>query len=341
VPGRWRELTPKSIDLSQSPCSDITIYAGDPKTLFAVYGNAGIFKSTDAGVTWVQIGNLPTPNSLGRIRVDPKNPKHLYTTGGVTGSSWGFWVSDDGGDTWTMPGAFTDGANTTWTSDIYNIVVDQDDFNHFIMSSHRGWNCCGDDAGIVESTDGGKTFIAHMPPTGMNHGNGIAILQDKANNQGDGNTWLVGGGYASGIFKTSDAGKTWKKVNSDLQDNHGGFFANYSPQGYVYIGVANGLGRSTDNGDTWNIVTMGLGGWYYGAISDGQQIYTGSAYVGVPVTTPTQVAPAGGSDEGSTWTPYNDQVIDQGPFRMVYDDKNGIIYSANWGSGAWALNVMK
>ena len=33
------------------------------------------------------------------------------------------------------------------------------------------------------------------------------------------------------------------------------------------------------------------------------------------------------------------QVIPNGPWRMVFDGSNGILYSANWSSGAWALSV--
>jgi hypothetical protein len=288
----------------------------------------------------VKFGNMPMPNGHGRIRVDPNDPQHLYATAGVTGENWGFWVSNDGGETWVMPGAFSAGASARkWTNDIYNIVVDPSDFNHLIMSSHRGWDCCGDDAGVLESLDGGKSIIAHQPPKGMSHGNGIAFLFDEANQQGDGKTWLVGGGYEKGVFRTTDAGENWENVAAEEQDNHGGFFASYSTQGYLYIGVSGGLLRSTDNGATWTKETSGLGGWFYGAISDGKNLYTGTSYVDVPYNEPLLVSPEGGDSEGTSWKPFSDQIFAHGPFRMVFDSKNRIIYGANWTGGAWALNV--
>src|SRR5690606_6268894 len=146
---------------------------------------------------------------------------HMYTSGGVTLGPWGFWVSKDGGETWVMPGAFVDGMDDTWTSDIYNIAVDPEDFNHFVMTSHRGWPCCGEDAGLLESRDGGETFIVNMPVTGMNHGNGIAILSKPELDLGNGDTWLVGGGDETGIYRTENAGESWTRV-SDSQDSHGG-----------------------------------------------------------------------------------------------------------------------
>lgn len=341
VVGMARDITPKSVDVAATPCTDIQFDPSNPSRLYAVYGGGGgIWRSEDSGQTWVQFGNMPMPNALGRIRVDPKDPKHLYATGGVVGQNWGFWASNDGGETWVMPGAFSAGAaNGSWTNDMYNIAVDPTDFNHFIMSSHRGWQCCGEDAGVIESTDGGKTFAAHAPSPGMNHGQGIAFLFDPESKRGDSSTWLVGGGYAAGVNRTNDAGATWTRVNEQAQDSHGGFFANYSSQGYLYIGVSGGLLRSTDNGATWALETSGLGGWFYGAVSDGSKLYTGTAYVGVAYNAPLLVSPEGGEGEGTSWSPYSEQKFVQGPFRMVFEPKNRVIYGANWNSGAWALNV--
>jgi len=341
VVGTMRDITPKSLNVEDNPCTDVAFDPSNPSTLYAVYGSGGgIWRSEDSGKTWVQFGNMPMPNGHGRIRVDPKDPKHLYATAGVTGENWGFWVSNDGGETWVMPGAFAAGASKgTWTNDIYNIAVDPTDFNHLILSSHRGWQCCNDDAGVIESKDGGKTFIAHQPPAGMNHGQGIAFLYNPEKELGDANTWLVGGGYATGVFRTPDAGEKWTNVSPEAQDNHGGFYASYSSQGFLYIGVSGGLLRSTDNGETFVAQTKGLGGWFYGAVSDGKTLYTGTSYVGIEYNQSLLVSPEGGADEGSSWAPYSEQKVPHGPFRLLFEPENRIIYNATWNGGCWALNV--
>lgn len=347
VPGTWRNLTPVSVDLTKNSCTDLKFAPSNPSVLYLLVGGdfgkpGGLWKSLDGGGSWVKFPSTPNELSVGRLLVDPSNPNHLYMIGSVNGptSSWGFWISRDGGSNWIMPPAFSAGAATTWTADIYNIAVNPTDFNHIIMSSHRGWPGYGDDAGVLESKDGGATFIAHFPPAGMNHGNGIAFLMDPAHGQGNGDTWLVGGGYSPGIFRTSDAGQSWTNVATTLQDNHGGFYATYSSQGYLYIGVRNGLGRSTDNGATWTLLTLGGGNWYYGAVSDGKYLYTSEAYVGVSYNTPFKVSAEGGLNEGDSWSAYNLQTMPQGPFRMAFEPANKIIYTANWGGGAWALNVL-
>ncbi len=57
---------------------------------------------------------------------------------------------------------------------------------------------------------------------------------------GNANTWLVGAGYNAGLFLTTDAGTTWTQV-STMEEDHGGFDAHYSKQGFVYIGASDGL----------------------------------------------------------------------------------------------------
>src|SRR5262249_11947306 len=161
------------------------------------------------------------------------------------------------------------GASTQWNFDVYNMAADPTDFNHVLLTFHNGWPCCGNNAGVLETKDGGDSYIVHNPPPGMDHGQGVAFLYDPAKSIGDAKTWVVGAGYNAGIFRTNDAGATWTQV-STAQENHGGFDAHYSSQGYLYIGFDGGVMRSTDNGSTWAAQSNGVpSNWYYSVIGDG------------------------------------------------------------------------
>ncbi len=332
--GTWVKISPAKL----SPCTDLQFDPTNRSTLWAVYGDSGVYKSEDGGATWIKRGNLP---SLGRVRIDPKNPNHLYYIGSVSSvATQSFYVTTDGGASWAIPAAFKAGASK-WTYDMYNMAVDPSDFNHVIITTHGNWPGFGDDAGVLETKDGGVSFIAHNPPTGINHGQGIAFLSNPAKGIGNGNIWLVGCGYAAGLFRTADGGSTWSKISSTIQDNHGGFDLHYSiTTGNAYFGAMAGIYRSTDNGLNWTLQTTGVPyAWYSSVISDGYRLYSGQSFVGVTYNKAYLTSLEGGTTEGITWTDYSSQTLPEGPWRMEYDEVNHIIYSATWSGGAWALKT--
>jgi photosystem II stability/assembly factor-like uncharacterized protein len=341
TPGTWVNITPAQLDPATYACTDLKFDPSNPSTLFAVFGSAtGIYRSTDGGATWAVYGDMPSPVGLGRICIDPRNAAHLYFLGGLGTVTNGFWASTDGGAHWVASAAFKAGVAVT-TNDMYNLVMDPADGNHLIMTSHQPWNGYGEDAGVLETKDGGATFIQHAPPSGMSHGTGIAFLYDPVKGIGNSNTWLVGSGYADGLWRTTDAGTTWQEVSTTYSGDHGGFEAYISKNGNVYIGALGGIARSSDVGATWVQAPNGLPwSYYYCAIGDGNHLYTSAGFVGADQNQPTFVSPEGGANEGAAWTTYSSQTLGNGPWRMVFDATNRIIYSANWGTGAMALRVI-
>jgi hypothetical protein len=342
MPGVWRNITPTAIDPTMNACTDLQYDPSNRSTLYAMFGGAGVWKSTDDGATWAAIGNLPTPSSLGRLLIDPNDPSHLYATGSVQGASLGFWVSHDSGNTWAIPAAFSAGATAgTWNLDVYNMVADPTDFNHVLLTFHSPWSCCDEAAGILETHDGGESYTQHAPAAGMDHGQGIAFLYNPGAGIGDANSWLVGAGYGAGLFRTSDSGSTWTQV-STAQEDHGGFDAHYSAQGFLYLGTMSGVYRSTDNGVTWQQESMGqLQTWTYSVIGDGHFLYSSPGFVGQSYNLPFYVSPEGTANEGEVWTAYSAQTLPEGPWKMAFDSENRIIYNATWGGGAWALTVLE
>jgi photosystem II stability/assembly factor-like uncharacterized protein len=320
----------------------------DPSTLYLCVNGfeidatgSGLYKTTDGGSTWARIGRLTTPLFQGastmmdqplRIRVDPKNPKHLYCGDGVRGSAGGFWVSNDGGETFAQPDGWRSlsaSENMGGINDVYDIAVDSADFNHVLVSLHSpfSWNggCgsrCGN-AGILESKDGGTTWIIHEP---MNWGYGHSVW--FLNNS---TTWLLGT-QGNGFWRTTNSGATWTQVTTE-NIAHGGGQIYYSKTGVLYASCGGTILRSTDNGE--HFTGVGQTQFTTAIFGDGNYLYAHKAYGGVNEAFSVSL-----EDDGVTWTTLPGAgSFSNGPFEMVYDKDNHLLYAGNWGDGIIAMKV--
>jgi photosystem II stability/assembly factor-like uncharacterized protein len=339
--GTWVNISPKGVPfgdggaftqgLAVDPCDPATIYLTVDG--FDVSGTkAGLYKTTDGGSSWKKISLLDEPI---KVRIDPKNPQHLYVVDGVRGGSEGFWVSCDGGETFFTPTGFAKLKDDPgmFQYDTYDVAVDPSDFNHLLVSNHGAWGWTdtkwNTNSGVLESKDGGASWIVHEPMQGWGTGHAINFLYNPALKVGNSDTWLLGT-QGPGMFKTTDAGKTWKKVSAEgIQ--HGGGSVYYDKAGTLYASGASANLRSSDNGETWTQVSDAK---VYNAIyGDGTLLYTAPGFG--PSTFFT--TPEGGN--GTTWTALGTQQFKEGPFEMAMDRKNRVLYTASWGDGLWALKL--
>jgi photosystem II stability/assembly factor-like uncharacterized protein len=334
--GRWTNISPPGLYRPRGPVPsygvmDVHVSPCNPYLLYVVTDVAAMWRSTDGGSTWKQIGNLPQPLSSGVMQISRSNPAVLYYVGGVRGSSLGFWISKDGGDTWSQPKGFTDGANNSaggWTNDVYSVVLDPYDDQHLLLTFHSGFEFKGD-AGVLESKDGGATFIRHAPMSGWGAGHGISFLKNSA-------TWLLAT-QGNGYWRTTNSGATWTRV-SDHNSMHGACIATYSKAGALYVGANNQIMRSTDDGATFTMVGPKFGDGYYHVVTDGMSLFAQESNTGANTAGPQPYVTSPDGD-GVTWSAYNDQTFSDGPYRMDVDSTNHIIYSANFNDGVWALKT--
>jgi photosystem II stability/assembly factor-like uncharacterized protein len=363
TPGVWKEITPPGVNLATGCCTAypnvgfngntfgataLEIEAGHPYTLLLSVDVEGIWKTTDGGSTWKRLGTVPAAPTNGEtltyldspigVRIDPDDPQHLYATEGVRGNALGFWVSHDGGETWKKPAGFVE-AEKSATNDVTTLVVDPTDFKHVLIGSHSPW-ANNTVAGILETKDGGETFVLHPSNWPSGGSIGINFFFDRALGIGSSATWLVSTDGA-GMFLTDDSAKTWKKV-SDMGAVHGGNGAIYFTANHAaYAGGNNTILRSTDQGMSWSAVGPHTQDGYYQIIGDGNVLYAQSANTGKNTTGPTPYLTSLETD-GVTWTLYQGgaQTFTDGPCSMRFDPVNRILYSANWDGGLWALKVL-
>jgi len=341
VPGEWKDITPTAaqVDLSANVfCQGMAIDPNDPLVLYLcvcgydVTKPVGLYKSTDGGSTWKRVGNLDEPI---HVAIDPADPKHLFAVDGVRGNTMGFWVSHDGGETWSKPDGFVKAAaDSVGIQDLYSLSVEPGNFNHVLVSFHSPWKGTTN-AGVLETMDGGDNWTAHNPPAGAAGGYGMAVffLDYPRFGIGDAKTWLFTA-QQGGFFRTADGGSNWTLVY-DKQMTHGGNQIYCSKTGVLYSGGYQYPTRSADGGKSWTQVTTGLDySWYMGITGDGKTLYT----AGVGDARPFFVSP---ETDGVNWTSYRkgaQTFSAQEPFEMFCDTVNGIVYSANWG-GLYALKT--
>lgn len=139
----------------------IWVGTGESNSQRTSYSGTGIFKSTDGGKTWANMG-LPESHHIGRVVVDPKNPDvvwvaalgHLYSHN----RERGVYKTTDGGKTWQLVKAIDEKTGAV------DIAIDPRNPNvvyaSFWERDRRAWNFLesGPGSGIWKTTDGGKTW---------------------------------------------------------------------------------------------------------------------------------------------------------------------------------------
>src|SRR5260370_20992715 len=213
---RWRNIGP----FHGGRIAAVTGAIGKPGVFYIGAPAGGIWKTTSAGVTWFPIfDQFTNVDSIRALQVPPSAPNIVYAGTGdsVQGSLGdGMYKSVDAGKTWTHIGLED-------TVKINKIVVDPKDPN-LVLASTQGDARHGGQ-GVYRSTDGGKTWTNVLKPQNANGTRDLEYAFDMphvmfATSQGSGGGFGGGGAAApqgpngAALFKSTEAGMTWKKVDT-------------------------------------------------------------------------------------------------------------------------------
>ena len=265
---------------------------GDPTTYYFGATGGGVWKSTDGANTWSAIFDKDGSPSIGSIAVAGSDPNVVYVgTGeacirGNISNGDGVWKSVDAGKSWKYVGLKDSRA-------IGKVIVNPHNPDIAFVAALGHPYGPNTERGVFRTTDGGKTWdkvLYKDENTGA-----IDVTFDPQNPhilfaslwEARRTPWsLSSGGPGSGIYRSTDAGTTWKKL-----EEHG---LPKSPYGRIGLAVAanservyaiveakegGGFYRSDDGGDTWDLVNSSHSllqrAWYYmHVIADPQDVNT-------------------------------------------------------------------
>ncbi len=257
----WRAIGPATVG---GRINDVAVVEGDPSIAYVASASGGLWKTTNAGTTFKPVGDTLPTLSVGAVAVAPSDPNVVWVGTGEANnrqsSCWGAGVfrSTDGGETWTALGLEA-------THHIQRIIVHPTDAGTaYVAAVGKLWGP-NPERGLYRTTDAGKTWalvLAVDADTGctevaMDPSNPstlyAAMYQRRRAAFG-----FTGAGPGSGLYKTTDAGATWTRLEAGLPRGPLGRIglavSRKSPQ-TVYATVeanAGGVYRSDDGGANWS-----------------------------------------------------------------------------------------
>ncbi len=244
---------------------DFAVVESDPRIIYVASAAGGIFKTTNAGVTWEPIFDDQPNSTIGDLALAPSDPSILWAGTGEPNnrqsSSWGNGVykSMDAGHTWTHMGLEE-------TRHIGRVVIHPSDPNIvYVAALGHLWGP-NKERGVFKTTDGGATWTHSLF---INEDTGVS---DIAIDPQSPNTLYAaayerrrtvfgynGGGPSSGIYKTVDGGAHWSRLTKGLPatGDIGRCAVDVSRKNpnVVYALIENmkegGIFRSEDKGISW------------------------------------------------------------------------------------------
>ncbi|MEO5897419.1 MAG: hypothetical protein ABIS06_17145 [Vicinamibacterales bacterium] len=219
----WRSIGPANMG---GRIDDIAVDESNPSTFYIGLAGGGLWKTTNNGTTWTPIFDEYPVSSIGDIALAPSNANILYVGTGEPNNrqsstfGGGIYKSTDGGKKFEYVGLKE-------SQSIARVVVHPKDPNIVYVAAVGHLFGPNKERGLYKTTDGGKTWTNTKfidEDTGftdvvMDPSNPNVLL--AASYQRRRQAWgFNGGGKGSGLWKTTDAGKSWTKLNgSGLPSN--------------------------------------------------------------------------------------------------------------------------
>jgi photosystem II stability/assembly factor-like uncharacterized protein len=291
--------------IAVAPSDSNVIYAGSGEACLRgniSYGD-GVYKSTDAGKTWTNVG-LKDSRHIGRVIIDPHDPNIALVA--ALGHAWGpnaergVFRTTDGGKTWQKvlykdenTGAIDVAFDPKNSSIIYASLWQ-------VRRQPWHFNSGGPGSGLYKSTDGGLTW-KQLTGNGLPSGNwgrvGVSVSGADSNR-----VYAMIEARDGGLYRSDDAGKSWTRINDDERYRQRAWYYSHvfaDPKNVDTVYVLNtGAFRSTDGGKKFDLLPAPHGdhhGLWIDPTNPNRLMNSNDGGVTISV------------DGGKTWTEQNNQ----------------------------------
>lgn len=359
---RWRSVGPA---VFEGRVADIVGIGAPSRTFFVAAAAGGIWKTTNAGITYRPVFDDQAVISMGALAIAPSDTMQVWAGTGEQNSrnsiepGGGVYKSTDGGITWKLMGLEK-------TQHIGRIVVHPTNPNIVYVAALGAAWAEGPDRGLYKTTDGGQTWSKAKFVSNR------AGFIDVALDPNDPNTvwasswerlrgpyYLTSGGPGSALWKSTDGGANWTEIKGGgfPETMKGRISFNIFPRnsrimyamieadstpnprptpGQAAQDLKNGLYRTMDGGVTWEKMSdFNTRPFYYSQVrvhrTNPNRVWFSSSPILVSDDGGKTAREAGVGvhiDTHALWMDPND------PEHMVIGNDGGV-YSTWDGGGAW------
>ena len=230
---RWMNIGPDTgavLTMAVDPSQPGTIYAGTFE--------AGVYKTTDGGASWV----APKPEfqvGVSALVIDPQNPRVLFS-----GNFGGVFKSTDGGASWFAINNGLDGTSP--------ICMALDPSNSNVIYAATDMIDSSDQERLFKSTNGGASWVE------LDKGGQVFFASAIVVDPSTPNTIYIAA--VGGVYKSTDGGASWASSDAGITDGNVYSIAiDPSRPRILYAGTSeDGVFMSIDRGASWQPVNDGL-----------------------------------------------------------------------------------
>jgi len=259
----WRSIGPANMG---GRIADVEGVPGEPNIVYVASASGGLWKTTNAGVTWKPIFERQGTLSIGDIALAPGNPDVVWVGTGESNVrnsvsfGDGVYKSTDGGKTWQNMGLKE-------SEHISAIAINPQNTDIVYVGALGHAFGPNEERGVFMTTDGGKTWIKTLY---LDNQHGVSDLELDPTNPNilyaglwsfERKPWTHrSGSEKGGLYKSIDGGRTWNKLTNGLPKIIGRIGVRVAPSNptvvYAIVEAKEGtLYRSEDRGETFKLVS--------------------------------------------------------------------------------------